>query len=201
MSLALSSDPGDGAALSPGPLVNMRQLAAYLRTSRQTLSVWLDRWADFPVVERGTNGREYRFDVRAVSTFLRAKRDEQARSTAERDQALSQLAFPFDPPPDEPPEPRLSLKDQVEALKLRRLQREEAERSGRLVEAAGVADLLTTCLTTLQRTLRAGIRQAGLEHNLPDPVIRALEARLADAQRAFVRDAGAFLQPGASTSD
>ena len=196
MSLALSSDPDDGAVLPAGPLVNMRELAVQLRTSRQTLSVWLDRWPDFPVVERGTNGREYQFDAHAVFAFLRARRDEQARSTAERDQALSQLAFPFDPPDDAPPEPRLSLKDQVEALKLRRLQREEAERSGRLVEAAAVADLLTTCLTTLQRTLRAGIRQAGLEHNLPDPVIRALESRLADAQRSFVRDAAAFLRPG-----
>ena len=50
MSLALSSDLGDGASAPVRPLVNMRELAVQLRTSRQTLSVWLDRWPDFPEV-------------------------------------------------------------------------------------------------------------------------------------------------------
>lgn len=189
MYIALSS-PDEQTA----PLVNLRELAVYLRTTRQTLSVWLDRWPDFPVITQGTNGRQYQFNAADVVAFLRSKKDEQARSSAERDQALAQLAFPFEVADEPATGLRLSAKDQMEAIKLRRMQREEAERSGQLVEAVAVTDLLTTCFTTLQRTLRAGIRQAGIEHNLPSSVVRALEARLAEAQRALVSEAGTFLR-------
>lgn len=188
MPLALSVDH---EAEPAGPLVNMRQLAVRLAVSRQTLTVWLDKWPDFPIVARGSNGREYSFDAAVVFAFLRGKKQAQASAAAERDQALSQLALPFALDDTAPATaPGLSVRDQVEALKLRRLQREEAERSGQLVEAAQISDQLTTALIGWNRALHNALRQAGREHNLPDSLVRALDARLVDTQRSFVRELG-----------
>lgn len=180
---------------STGPLINMRQLANQLRISRQTLTVWLDRWPDFPICERGTNGREYAFDAAAVFDFLRAKQAEDAASTAARDAALAQLTLPFALLEDDAARPAVgvSLKDQISALKLRQLQREEAEASSRLVEASEVSHVLVTCFTQLNRALHHAIRQAARDHNLPDAVARSLEGRMEDAQRAFVRDASGLM--------
>jgi hypothetical protein len=191
--LALSSENGSGAAL----LVNMRELALRLGVSRQTLPTWLDRWPDFPVEELGTNGREYRFDLTAVLQFLRLKKDEEAASTAARDQALAQLVLPFAPTEDDAPPPGLSLKDQLDAIKLRKATREESEAAGRLVEASEISDKLGTCFQQLHRAMHTAIRQAAHDHNLPDAVRRSLDTNLADAQRAFVRDAARFLTPSA----
>ena len=197
MSLALSSEPSVGA----GPLVNMRVLALTLRTSRQSLSAWLDRWPDFPIVERGRNGREYKFDAASVISFLREKKAEQARGSAERDEALAQLALPFDLA-DEEDRPGLSIKERIDALRLRRMEREEAERSGQLVEAAAVSDALSVALVQWNRALNNSVRSAVREHNLPDAVQRALLVRIGDTQRTFVRSLGSLAaqagDPGAA---
>lgn len=173
----------------------MRQLAVALQRSRQTISNWLDRWPDFPVLDRGANGREYQFDVATVVAFLREKQEEQRKAGEERDQELAQLVLPLIEADQAPAAATVSIKDQVEAMKLNRMRREEAERLGKLVEADAVTMALTGALQNLSRMLGSAVRQAGRDHNLPDPVIRALEHRIGEAQRNFVREAASYLKP------
>lgn len=177
----------------------MRELALQLDVSRQTLSVWLDRWRDFPIVSRGTNGQKYAFDAAAVFDFLRAKKAEQAAASTARDEALAQLAFPFDLDGEDgaAPAPGVSIKDQIEAVRLRRLQREEAMASGVLVHAADVADTLAACFAQLNRALHAAVRRIGQNHNLPDAVTRSMDAEVTEAQRVFVREASGLMKKAA----
>lgn len=164
----------------------MRELAIRLGTTRQTVTAWLDKWPDFPVHERGTNGREYKFDLAGVVTFLRARKEEEAANAAARDQALAQLTLPLD---DEKPAPApgLSIRDQLDAQKLRKLQREDAIAEGRLVEVMPLIDHLGTAFQALHRSLHTAVRNAAREHNLPDAVARAIDGHIAETQRAFVR--------------
>lgn len=169
------------------PTVNKAELAHWLRVSLPTLGRWMLRYgADFPVIERGTNGRDYAFDPQAVATFLEAKRQEQEQSRGERDEQLAQLRLALDLPTAEPPPKTATTKDEIEAWRLRRLKREEAERAAQLVPADGVADALRAALGRLSRDMHAFVRQIGREQNWPDAYTRAVETRLAEQQRASV---------------
>jgi phage terminase Nu1 subunit (DNA packaging protein) len=173
--------------------VNKAELAHRLGVSLPTLSRWLTKYdRDFPVVERGTNGASYKFDAAAVFAFLRARQEEQLQATAERDEQLSQLKLPFEIPGAEAA-PKSSAKDEIEAWKLRRIQREEAERAGQLVPVAQVSDALQTTFARLSRDMHAFVRQIGREQQWPDGYMRAVEARLAQQQRASVAEIQALL--------
>jgi hypothetical protein len=75
---------------------NQRELAHRLGINRSTLSSWLLRYGDdFPVSERGTNGRDWVFNFTEVSNFLRAKREAQDAAAAEREAAIARLRFSF----------------------------------------------------------------------------------------------------------
>ncbi len=61
-------------------VVNKEQLGKWLGISQTSLSRWMMRYgADFPVLSRGSHGVEFKFDAQAVSDFLRARKEEQAR--------------------------------------------------------------------------------------------------------------------------
>ena len=169
-----------------GSSVNKAELAHLLRVSLPTLTRWILKYGpDFPVVERGTNGRDYVFDPGTVIEFLRARQEEQARSLEEKDQQLTQLRLSIDIPGVEAP-PRGSAKDELDAWRLRRIQREEAVAARALVPAAAVRDAFRTAFTRLSRDSQAFVRQLGREQQWPDPYIRAIEKRLAEQQRASV---------------
>ena len=176
------------------PLINKQELASRLGVSLPTLSAWMRRWdAEFPVEERGTNGRDYKFDAAAVIDFIENKRDVERSKLTERDEALAQLVFPgFEP---EPLAPGLSLKDQHEALKIRRLQRQEAEDAGKLVLVSEIRPLLTDAFTSWNARLHAALRAGARDANLTQAQLAAIEARIADAQREFVRETTAYLAP------
>ena len=87
-------------------LVTKKELARLLRISRQTLDLWIERYGDeFPVLERGTNGREWQFDADLVIEFLRAKQAENAARQANRDALLDQLTLPIATPDTQAPRP------------------------------------------------------------------------------------------------
>ncbi|AHJ63240.1 Hypothetical protein GbCGDNIH3_7068 [Granulibacter bethesdensis] len=173
-------------------LVNKRQLATRLGVSLVTLDNWLLKWADeFPVEEKGTNGREYRFDPVRVGAFLTAKQAEQEQSRAEKDAALSQYVLPMDLGGVTTASGNggvLSIKDRKEALLLQQLQRKEAQESGRLVVAEDVANLLFDTLAKLSRNEHQAIRRICKDHGIPDAVMRSLLREFAVSQREFVRD-------------
>lgn len=172
-------------------IVNKARLAHWLGISLPTLSAWMLRYgADFPVVERGSNGRDYRFDAQEVSDFLRARKAEMAaeqdQRRAERDEQLAQLRLPIDLPGVEPPPPANSAKDAIEGWKLRRIEREEAERAGALLPAEDTKRAMRAAFARLSREMHALIRQIAREEGWPDPKLREMEKRLADRQRAAV---------------
>ena len=177
-------------------VVNKRELSRLLRTSVVSLGNWIEKWSDFPVVERGTNGREWRFDPPAVVEFLRAKKEQERRQERElgesRDAALSQMTLPLSLLGDDqrPPAPGTSLKDQKAALELRVAQRKEAEALGRLVACDEVRDAITIAFATMSRVLSASIRSIGHDHNLPPAILRSLQTRITSAQRDAIRAIG-----------
>ena len=180
-------------------LVNKRELARHLGTTVVTIGNWIERFGDeFPVHSRGTNGREWQFDLAECVEFLRQRKEEEARLEQERDATLAQLVLPLvaNQPEIAPAHtPKLSIKEQIEAQRLSTLRRQELERLGRLVWAEDVKNALTESMAVLARTLRTAARSIGHDFNLPPQVVRAIETKLADAQRGFVRDAGAYLVP------
>ena len=168
-------------------VVNKQELATWLGVSLPTLSRWMVRYRpDFPILEAGSNGRDYRFDAAAVSDFLRVKKEEDAASAAERDESLAQLRLPFDLPGVEPPPKATSTKDELLAWELRKRQRQEAEAAGLLVPVAQVADAVRAVLARLSRDDQAFLRQIAREQGWPDAYTRALETRRAEQQRATV---------------
>jgi phage terminase Nu1 subunit (DNA packaging protein) len=185
LSLVLSS--------ASGPVLNKAELAHALKVSLPTLSRWQLRYADFPVLERGTNGRDYKFDAAAVFAFLRARQEEQEAANAEKDEQLSQLLLPFEIAAETAPASRLSPKEELEALKLAEKKLEIAVRAGQLVAVAEVANAVETVLRRLSSDMHAFLRQVGREQQWPDGYMRAVDARLTERQRASVKDLEAIL--------
>ena len=175
-----------GVAVSDAAAVNKKELALRLKVSLPTLSRWIDRNPDFPVLSRGTNGASWSFDLAAVFAFLRQLRDAEKAKAAARDEELAQLALPFDLPTD--PAVGLTIKDQLQALELRRRQREMAEKEGLLVSRAAMQQALHDAMVKQSAVLHAALARECAELNLPDDVARRLDAAIAEAQRAWVAE-------------
>lgn len=180
-------------------IVNRKELAALLSCSLPTVTSIIDRYADLPVIQRGGLGKEWQFDADLVVAFLAERRDEEAQREAERSEMLAQLALPIGRK-DENGKP-VSLDDELTAVKLRRLLREEEKETGFLVPTHEVRDALAKAFRGLNANLDSAIRRVGRTHNLPDPIVRAIEAEFANARQAFVRDAGRFLTDSTPTDD
>lgn len=182
---------------------NKAELAAKLGISLPTLSAWMMRYRpEFPVQSTGANGRSYVFDFDAVFEFLRVRREEQDKAGAERDEQLAQLRLPFDVPgADLPVSVKPSIADEIKALQLRKLQREEAERSGALVSAQEVESLLAMMLGKMSRNAHDFHERLGDRVNWPPSFTQSIIAEFADLQRATVKDLQSKLAPQADNSD
>lgn len=178
----------DGQTTTIRPTVNKRELANRLRISLPTLTSWLDRWTDFPVVERGRNGVSWTFYLDEVLAFLTARREEEAAKEADRDAELMKLQLTLWPEPvAQPVSPRIPVKEQLDLARLQDLQMKQAERAGKLVNAEEVQDLFTSVFGRLGRDINVFIRQLGREQSWPDVMIRQAESKLADMQRTAVQ--------------
>ena len=181
-------------------LVTKKELARLLRISRQTLDLWIERYGDeFPVLERGTNGREWQFDADLVIEFLRAKQAENAARQANRDALLDQLTLPIATPDTQAP--GLSLDDRIKATRLADMQMLQAERAKRLVRAEPTLDLFITIFADLQRALVQNVDRLAREHAWPEPIRQAEETKMADLLRSAHATAKEFLTPKLETPD
>lgn len=197
MSLLLPSPPlpdpsahgGDGAR--PSVVINKRQLAKLIGVSLPTVSALIERYSDqgFPVARRGTNGVEWQFDGAAVVEFLRDRQAEEAATRSARDELLAQLVLPLEPPPAGATATVISVKDQLDALKLREALRKEAETAGRLVDAAEVEARFGAVFSAMNREFHAFIRRLGTAHQWPDEVLRKIDTDLNEMQHRLVREA------------
>lgn len=184
-----------GGALVPAGVavveVNLKQMAKQLGCSLPTMSALVDRWPGFPVIERGDLGKQWRFDAEAVVAFLQEKRADESRLKAARDEQLAQLTLPIIRTDDAGR--TISLDDQLKAVKLRALQREEAKEKGFLVPTLEVREALERALRRYGDVEASAIERVVRNHNLPDAVKRALEREFQEARVMFVREAGKFI--------
>ena len=186
--LSDSETAQDGPVVASRPTVNKRELANRLRISLPTLTSWLDRWPEFPVVERGRNGVSWTFHLDEVLAFLTDRREEEAAKEADRDAELMKLQLTLWPEPvAQPSGPRIPIKEQLDLARLQDLQMKQAERAGKLVNAEEVQDLFTSVFGRLGRDINVFIRQLGREQSWPDVMIRQAESKLADLQRTAVQ--------------
>lgn len=174
-----------------GVTLNKREMALRLRVSLPTLTAWMDRWPDFPVEQRGTNGSSYRFQPDLVFQFLGQKRDEEREANSVRDEQLQNLQLVFDDllPPIEnqrAPTKRLTPKEEIDVWKLRELKRKEAERCGQLVIASELQEQLRDAFARLSQDTRTFIRKLGRKNGWPDSSIREAEQQFEETQRASV---------------
>ena len=171
--------------------VNLEQLAERVKCSLPTMRVWVNKYAAFPVIERGGVGKPWKFDAEAAIEFLRARQEAQLAENAERDEALAQLSLPMARQDKDGKE--IGLDDQLKAVKLRTLRREEAVAERFLVPTQEVRTALERAFRRLGQAETSALDRVVKKHNLPEAMKRALEMEFADARTAFVRDVGEFL--------
>ncbi|GAB6854188.1 terminase small subunit [Asaia astilbis] len=170
--------------------LNKAEMAKRLKVSLPTMTNWLDRWPDFPVIERGTNGKSWRFDPHAVFDFLAERREEEQSKISGRDEQLERLQLQFDDLFQPKEQPRslggVSAKEQIDIWRLRELKRKEAERCGKLVVADQMQDMFSSAFATLSRESGVFLRRLAREQDWPEAVLRKAEADLASMQRKTV---------------
>lgn len=178
--------------------LNKKEMAKRIGVSLPTLTSWIERWPDFPIVERGTNGARYRFNPQHVLVFIREKQEEERAKTAERDERLTSIQlemaglFPEDDVP--PEESHADLKKLLDAWKLRKLKREEALASGRLLVADDVRDNLMDVFARLGSETRSFWKRACVSNGVPGAIVERLLDDYGDVQRTVVSKLSSSLQ-------
>lgn len=181
-------EPAVAVAADAGRLtVNKRELAKLLKCSLPTLNELIDRYPDFPVVKRGSNGVEWEFDAQEVIDFLRMKEEAENRAAAERASLFKQFSLPIDAAAPEgagdlSPSARRSLAEA--RLKERRL----AIETGMLAEVPALRQNQTLVIGRLGRFFDNLPQQLAREFNLPEEVMRSMRKRLDDQRRGFVAE-------------
>ncbi len=166
-------------------LVNKAEVAGILGISLPTLAAWIARYSDFPVFERGANGKEWRFDAAAVRAWELSRREAEARDEAARRDLLAQFALPLTDPGD------AAAGDGVASLEeIRRIRESDKLRVERsfLVDVSQLRQALAEAVAKWNRASHAALRQAARDLNLPDAVARAILAAQAEAQTQFLKD-------------
>ena len=187
LSLALSSE---AATAVPALRLNKRELARALNVSLPTIAAWMDRYPDFPVLQEGTNGREYQFDPLAVRDFMAEKAAEEERAELEKAAAIAQLGLPLQDQSDTQSDV-LKPRDRLDHVRAMSAEDKLRIERGFLVSVPAQRQAMTSAISRWNRALHAAVRQCGRDFNLPDAVVRALGERLSETQRQFVRELGA----------
>jgi phage terminase Nu1 subunit (DNA packaging protein) len=180
-------------------IVNRDQLSQLLRCSLPTVNALVKRYSDFPIIERGGLGREWKFDGNAVIAFLQSKRNEEDQAQQRRSELLAQCTLPL--PGVERVESDLDIDDQIKAARLRALQREEAKTNGFLVPTLEVRVSLERAFRRLGQSLDQMAERIAKRHNLPEAVKREMAREIDDMRTAFVRDAGTMLTSDHQSTD
>ncbi len=161
--------------------------------SLPTATALIERYADFPVIERGALGKTWRIDGERAVEFLRIKRAEEEAERAERTDLLAQLVLPVGGPKDAAGK-ELSYKDQMDAAKLRAALRQEEIETRFLVRTDEVRTAFDKLFRALAANMTATLTAVQREHGIPEPVMQAIRAKFDNARTAFARDAADFLR-------
>lgn len=184
VAVAGQSEPADTLALA-----NKRELARVLDCSLPTVTELLDRYPDFPVERRGTNGLEWQFDVAKVQAFLSEKREAEQRDDEARRDLFRQFSLPFagydNGAPGGAP---LSASAMLAMARTRQVDTKLAREAGLLVPTSEVRQNITPALTRFMRLVDAMPRSIGSRFNLPDAVTTAMRSYLDEERRALVAE-------------
>jgi phage terminase Nu1 subunit (DNA packaging protein) len=170
----------------PSLRLNKRELGRLLGVSLPTIDAYLDRHPDFPILQQGTNGREWQFDAAAVREFLAAHEAEEAAAETRRQEQIAQLAQPLEAAAGTVQE--ITPGDRLKLIRALIAEDELRRTRGSLVSAPAMRQALTAAIARWNRAQTATIRQAGRDFVLPDHVVAARLVRRGDAQRQFIAD-------------
>lgn len=189
-------------ATAKRPHVNKRELAAHiLQCSVPTLDSLLLRYGDeFPVVERGSNGVEWKFDGDEVRAFLKRKKQEAAAVSAEKAAYFAQFELGIDSIVDEKAK-ELTPQQRAQLASARMKERDLALQAGLLVETSEVRRCLTMFLTRLGQSLDNLPGQLARTHNLPEAVTRQLRMGIDEARRNAHRELKAVFTEAAEAQE
>lgn len=185
-------------------LVNKRELAKILKCSLPTVGALVDRYADFPVERRGSNGVEWQFDPEAVTTFLQQKREEETAAAAEAHQQRAELLDQFRLPIDDiapSDDAGLTPQQRLASARARQIEDRMAREAGLLVPTTEVRARLSAALAQLNQFLAALPGSIGRRYNLPDPVVRDMRRTIEQQQRQFLQELGVLAPPDTAPDD
>lgn len=169
-------------------LVNKRELARQiLNCSLPTLNDLIDRYPDFPVETRGSNGIEWQFDAHAVVEFLQGKREADQRDSAARAELFRQFTLPIDDVAGEEAK-SLAPSQRLALARTRIVENKLAREAGLLVPTSEVRQNLAPALTRLMRFVDGLPRAIGSRFNLPEEVVAAMRNQLDDQRRELVAE-------------
>lgn len=176
----------DGTVAADLPTVNKRELAKALGCSAPTLDNLIDRYADFPIESKGSNGRSYAFDPEKVKAFLVRKKEEELAAGRARMELLDQVQLPLLAQiggGSGTESPALTPGQQLQTIKAaRELDKLGVER-GQLVETARLRPALERAFGKVAEVLDSLPNQLARRHNLPPSVISAVRETIAQERR------------------
>lgn len=147
--------------------VNLNDLAEVTEISATTLRKLIARHADFPVLERGSNGVPYSFDAHQVKAWLDHHQSEKDAATeAHRDDLAALQLELYGAPVDDEAITQLTpqQRQQLAGAKLRENQLNEQQ--GLLVRADEVEATLDAALAILRKDMQALVDQIARELSL-----------------------------------
>jgi phage terminase Nu1 subunit (DNA packaging protein) len=147
--------------------VNLTELASVTGVSANTLRGMMRDHEDFPIVSRGSNGKDYTFDVEAVKAWMDALAERQAAANAARRDELAEMQaslFGDGPAADENGRV-LTAKERREAIEAELAEIRLRSVKGELVQVADMEQTIEAAFQYLRGELLA----------LPDAVARELE--------------------------
>lgn len=174
-------------------IVNKRELARQiLKCSLPTLNDLIERYPDFPVELRGSNGVEWQFDAARVTKFLEDQREAEQRDSVARSELFKQFSLPIDEIAGDEAA-GMSPTQRAALARARMAERKLALESGFLLQAAETRQALQTTLARFGKFLDGLPAELGRQFGLPDDVTVAMRSRIDEQRRQIVRELQAFL--------
>lgn len=155
--------------------ISKKELARKLDCSLTTLDRIIDRYPDFPIEERGSNGIAYKFDLPKVDHFLSAKHLDEANAAAERFDLLAGLELESVNTNETGP---LSPSQQLAAIKLQREMQKLRHEEGFLIDVSTLRQTMTPIISEVVQFLDGMPDRLGRRFNLPIEVTEAMRADL-----------------------
>jgi phage terminase Nu1 subunit (DNA packaging protein) len=180
------------------PLIcNKRELAfKVLHCSLPTVDALLERYSDFPVKTRGSNGVPWEFVAADCVEFLQRKKTEETAASeaqsAERLGFFEQFKLPIDDVAGEEAA-KLTPAQRAQMAQARLREQELGVKTGQLVPVGDVRRQYADLFRSIGQFLDTLPGQLGRAHGLPETVIRAMRQSIDEQRRNFVRDLDAKL--------